>query len=280
MPIKLFEDGTIIDYAPSPGARKPPGGRVNGSKRKTFELNGKHKRFIRSSAIRQALTSKYAILFATLTFPKPINQRDANRCFSNFIDNLSTNFKLQSYVAVKENTKQGRPHFHILMDIPFTDFQVLNKAWCSSFRSYMPFSRNAFTTGRDPIIRSVKAIAGYITKYITKVERSQAEVKPQTRQYFVSMNVHSNPQEIPCWMKDYLLSKQGYEHYEGDFFTWYRLWDFSNLPEHLKAALELLAGPTKRRKQSNSRKKPVKSDAEQLKIQTNFGLTVDFCYNS
>ena len=233
MPIKLYEDGTIIRYAPSPGGR-PRGGSVNGSRHKTFEINGKHKRLIRSSAQRQALCVKYKLLFCTLTFPKNIDQKLANKCFSNFVDNLTTNYNLNSYVAVKENTKIGRPHFHCLFDLPYQDYKKLNLAWCRSFRSYMPYSPNAFTTGRRPIISNIKDVARYITKYITKTERAQSEIKPETRQYFISRNVSSRPQDISEWQLEYLISKFGYERYDGDFFTWFRLYDFYDPPEKYK----------------------------------------------
>lgn len=280
MSIKLYEDGTIIDYSPSPGARKPPGGVLNGKKRKTFELNGKHKRFIRSSAIRQALTAKYRLLFATLTFPKDLNEHEANKCFSNFTDNLQTNFKLNSYVAVKELTLKGRPHYHILLDIPFTDFKVLNKAWCSSFRHLMPGSNNAFTTGHRPIISSVKDVAAYITKYITKVEKAQDSLKPETRQYFISKNVHCNPAAISKDMLHDLLSAHGYEKYEGDYFTWYRLWDYSVLPERELAKMQKIEDEFQSRKQRKASRKADPPPEKQLQFGNYIAPNVDFCYNS
>ena len=279
MPINIYEDGTIIDYAPSPGGR-PPGGVINGKKRKTFGLNGKHRRVIRSSAVRQALCVKYNIMFACLTFTQNISQEDANKCFSNFVDNLTTNFKLNSYVAVKENTKQGRPHFHILLDLPFTDYKILNSAWCSSFRRHMPGSRNAFTTGRNPIIRNVDGVIRYITKYITKVSHAQEEIEPTTRQYFISQNVHCRPAVIPSWMKTYLLHKQGAERYEGDFFTWYRLYNYTCLPEAVEAEADSVQARPQRRKQKKPRKLTGKTDAEQLQIMLNLDKKVDLHYKN
>lgn len=249
-------------------------------KRKHFELNGKHKRFIRSSAIRQALIAKYRLLFATLTFPQDINQKEANKCFSNFVDNLSTNHKLHSYVAVKENTKKGRPHFHVILDIPFTDFKVLNKAWCASFRNHCNYSNNAFTTGRNPIVRSVDQVAKYITKYITKAERGNDSVKPTTRQYFVSQNVHCRPTVIPSWLKSYLLHKQGAEHYESDFFTWYRLYNFMDLPEVYLKEMERKTEENQSHKRKKDRRFKDPPPEKQLQIGTNWGVKVDLCYNS
>ncbi len=289
MPIKLYEDGTIIDYARSPGS-KPPGGRVNGQKRKTFEISGKHKRFIRSSAIRQALVSKYRLLFATLTFPSDIEQKAANRCFSNFVDNLKTNFNLHSYVAVKENhpgtsknstgVAKGRPHFHIILDIPYTDYKILNRAWCSAFNDYMSGSNNAFTTGKRPIVSRVEDVARYITKYITKAEDAQSGVKPTTRQYFISKNVHCQPATIQSGMKIYLESAHGAAVYKSDHYTWSRLYDFSELPERTLAEMQKILEVSQRYKQRKPSKLPDPPPEYQLQIDTFDRQIIDFSYNS
>lgn len=230
--IRLYEDGTIIKTADSPG-RNLRGGAIPGCIKKTFEIKAKHKRLIRSSAIRQALTAKYKILFCTLTFPREISQYDANKCFSNFVDNLKTNYKLHSYVAVKENTKRGRPHYHCLFDLPFTDFKKLNRAWIRAISDYMPGSNNAFTTGRNPIVSDVHLVARYISKYITKAKTAQETVKPTTRQYFLSENIAARPGVIDWNTLIYLLTKRKYSLYQGDFFTVYKIHDFAILPEKL-----------------------------------------------
>lgn len=278
MPVKFYEDGTIIDYAVSPGRKGLRGGRVNGTKRKTFELNSRHKRFIRCSAIRMARTAKYRLLVATLTFPKDVSEYEANRCFSNFINNLSTNFKLNAYVAVKELTQKGRPHYHIILDIPFTDFKILNQAWCSAFRYLMPGSNNAFTTGSRPIVSNVDDVARYITKYITKAERSQDAVKPATRQYFISNNVNCSPAFISDAMLIYLLKTHGYEKYEGNYFTWYRLYNCNVLPEVELAKMQKILDVSQSRKQRKSDKKPDPPPDNQLQFDNYMAPNVDFCH--
>lgn len=275
MPYRLYEDGTLISYARSPGGR-PPGGHVNGNKRKHFLLTSKHKRLIRSSAIRQGLTAKYKLLFCTLTFPGDISQREANKCFSNFTDNLKTNFKLNSYVAVKENTQRGRPHFHCLFDIPFTDFKVLNKAWNSAFDHLFDFSRNAFTTGRNPIIQNIGHVIGYITKYITKTVKAQTDVKPETRQYFISQNVHSSPALLSEDDFFFLMFKRKYEKFESEFFTWYRLDGFADLPEKY----QLNYDAPRKRKRNKVRQFSEKTGIINFEFDKNNGFTVDFHYNS
>lgn len=231
MPITSYEDGTITDCPASPGGRIPRKGGANGRKHKTFELNGASKRRIRCSAIRLKATAKNKVLVPVLTFPEDVEEPAANRCFSNLIDNLKTNFDLHSYLAVKELTKIGRPHFHLFLDIPYTPFKVLNQAWCSSFRHLMPSSDNALTTGPNPILSDVQDAVLYVTKYITKAEVGQKIMKPETRQYFISRNVLSRPAMITDSMLTYLLIKYAHDCYESDFFTWYRLHGYNVLPE-------------------------------------------------
>ena len=274
MPAYLYEDGTLITFAPSPGARKPPGGRANGLKRKTFELTGKHKRIIRSASIRLFLKKKHGILFCTLTFPQNISQRHANTCFSNFVDNLRTNFKLVDYVAVKELTKVGRPHFHCLLDIPYTDYKILNKAWCSSFSGFMSGSPNAFTTGRNPVIRHIEQVAKYITKYITKTITGQTVEKPTTRQYFISAGTRCNPARIPGWLVDYLKRHHAHEIYEGDYFTWHRLYNWCKIPEDYLSEVD----PPPKEKPKKPRRKAVKPDAKQGVMWENLDTKVDLHY--
>ncbi|MBA7532142.1 hypothetical protein ES705_24368 [subsurface metagenome] len=223
-----------------------------------------------------AKTAKYKLLFATLTFPEDVQEYEANRCFSNFVNNLSTNFKLNSHVAVKELTRKGRPHYHIILDLPFTDFKVLNNAWCSAFRHLMSGSNNAFTTGRRPIISSVDDVTRYITKYITKVERSQDAIKPATRQYFVSYNVHCNPATISKSMLTYLLATHGYERYEGDYFTWYRLYNYNILPEEEFGKMQKILDDSPRRTPRKPRQNPDPPPEIQLQFDNYMAPNVDF----
>jgi hypothetical protein len=274
MPTYLYEDGTMIRFARSPGGR-PPGGRANGSKTKHFVLTSKHKRLIRSAAIRLFIKKHYGILFCTLTFTKDIEEKAANQCFSNFIDNLKTNFKLIDYVAVKELTQKGRPHYHCLLDIPFTDYKKLNKAWIATFSALMPGSRNAFTTGRQPIIRDVHTVARYITKYITKVERSNEQTKPLTRQYFISRGTACRPALIPEWLREFLVKTKRPEEKEFDYFTWYRLRDWAELPEKYLEKVD----PPPDEKQKKHRSKPKKDRIQDPELIKNMGKKVDRHYN-
>lgn len=236
--IYLHESGMLVVCRSASGQKKPgnigKAGKELGKRKKSFELNNKKKRIIRNSAIRQSLIKKYQIVFLTLTFPGRISQKYANECFSKFIENLTTNYKLNSYVSVKENHKSGVPHFHCLLDIPFINFSTINRAWNSTYRGRLKFSPNAVTTGRDRIIKNVDKAAKYISKYISKAEKSTDYDKLiETRLYFISENVLSTPARINEGTMEYLLhiNKFTLQKIERSEFIVYFFKDFFCLPE-------------------------------------------------
>ena len=130
----------------------------------------------------------------------------------------------------------------------------------------MSFSPNAFTTGRNPIVRSVKQASNYITKYITKAETAAKLVESSTRIYFISQNVHSRPELIEPYIKDYLRHKHGAEFYEGDYFTWYRLFNYMDLPGKTRSKLVQIVDEQSVKRQPKVRGRPVISDAKQIPI--------------
>ena len=222
----------------------------------------------------ESISGLYKLLFCTLTFPQDIDQKAANECFSNYIDNLKTNYNLNSYVAVKENTKRGRPHYHCLLDLPYQDFKILNKAWCAAFSGYMHYSVNAFTTGKRPIVDNVRTAVDYITKYITKCEQSQDEVKPETKQYFISQNVAARPELISDAQLTYFLITQAHEKFESEYFTWYKLTDFHCLPEKYR----IKADSPKKKKPKKQRIIPINGRELPLIFPINDGYRVDFSH--
>lgn len=230
---RLYEDGTITVCKAIKGIKRPgKGGYSLGKRKKSFELTARKKRLIRCSALRQFLTKKNKLLFATLTFPGKVSQKYANETFHKFVDNLTKNYKLHSYVAVKENHKSGNPHFHVILDIPFTDFRVINKIWNNTFNDRFNFSPNAFTTGRIKFVSNVKQVASYISKYISKAEKHEGyQELITTRIYFISHNVLSNPVLIPENTLIYLLTKYQNTQFSDDHYSIYFLKNVALLPE-------------------------------------------------
>ena len=231
---RLYEDGTITVCKAVKGHCKGKKREIDykslGKKKKSFELTSRKKRLIRCSAIRQFYLKKYSLKFVTLTFPGKVNQNYANECFSKFVENLSKHYKLNSYVAVKENHKSGNPHFHCIFDLPFTDYRLLNKIWNHTFNDRFKFSNNAFTSGNNSVVRDIRQITAYITKYIIKAENSDNSIN-ETRIYFISSNVLSNPQLIDENTFIYLTTKFKYTTKIDDHYSIYFVKKLSCLPE-------------------------------------------------
>jgi len=259
--IRLYEDGTIISYADSKGQHLK-GGREIGKITKTFKMDSRKTRVVRSSVMRLRLKAKRSVLFCTLTFPMDITSKQANKVLSNYLDNLKTNFKLKNYVITRELTKRGRPHYHCVLNIPFTDFKKLNRAWCSAFSCYHPFVGNAFTTGRNPWVKDVGTLAAYITKYISKMPDKDYPSDDTARWYFISRECRSTPATIGYNTMMYLITKYESSIFVGDNFTVYKLKSFACLPE--------FAEP-KERKPKKVFKPPARSsNADLMDVSANF----------
>jgi len=226
---RLYENGTITITPLHRSYGKPPG---NKGKKKTFQLNSRRKRLIECSAIRMFYNKKYTIKFGTLTFSKTVDHKEANKCLSKFIDNLKLNYNVKSYIIVKELHISGNPHYHFLFDMPFNDFRTLNSAWCSACSDIMPFSFNAFTTGnkKSSIVKSIKDIIRYITKYITKA--AQIELS-ETRNYFIDHGTLSTGKLIDYNEYIYLITKFQSKTIVKDNFTLVYLKNFHYLPEKI-----------------------------------------------
>jgi hypothetical protein len=236
---RLYEDGTLISCADSMGNPGAKGGQELGKRKKSYRLKQRHKRLIRCSALRLAVLARRPVLFCTLTFPEQIDPGTANKCFSNFVDNLKTNYKLRNYVATAELTKAGRTHFHCILDIPLRNYQDYNKAWTATFPNHFARPRNSFRTGsakyRNPWTKDVRRVAGYIAKYITKTPGGDLyPIQYDARKYFISSEALTKPEEINYNSFIYYVTKYGSTVHVGDHFTVYRLKDFVILPEFEK----------------------------------------------
>lgn len=290
---RLYENGTITvcksikgrhkkqlqdpdqDPDPDPAATRRKKMQVLGNKRKSFELTPAKKRIIRCSAIRQFLTKEHSIKFITLTFPYKVPQSYANECFSKFVENCKETYKLKSYVAIKEleNKKGGlHTHFHCLFDIPFVDFEILNVAWCSTFRNRFPGSNNALSTGADPVIHNIDQVSKYITKYISKSTLPDRD--PVLIDYLVGCRMYFVSNHIRCQSKliDYetwlqLLARNQFKVFESDNYIVFCLQDFACLPEQIHFERQINQPERKKPPDKN-----VKS-SDAIKPNLNFSLT-------
>lgn len=169
-----------------------------GKTAKTFYINNRHYRSVSSSSVKLWQKRKNAIIFVTLTFPEFIQEIDANICFSKFVENLKVNYQLNHYLAIKELTEAGRPHFHCLFDLPFTDVYKLNKAWTMTYREFMPYSANALRLGspkHGTVVKNINQCVKYLCKYMSKIKDSDKN-RYKARCIFMSRSIRSRPVDI------------------------------------------------------------------------------------
>lgn len=193
MRYRLHECGLVTILPEKKNIVVPP--KEHGSKGKTYYIDWAIYRLIVSSAVKQYQNKVNNLVFLTLTFPNDISEEDANKCWSKYIDNLKLNYKLNSYVAVKELTERNRPHYHAIFDLPFQPIANLNRAWCATFPTYVNHSSNAarLPVGKNKaVVKDVVRITKYIGKYVSKARNTRY----RARCYFISRNVRSSPREL------------------------------------------------------------------------------------
>lgn len=198
-----------------------------GKMEKSFKIDNQVYRKIASGAHYMVKESEFKTLFVTLTFPKfkkRINGKEINQCFSRFMENLHNNYSVTHYIAVREfGEKNHRYHFHLLLDIKYTDFRVLNNAWCRAISDIAHSSNCAFRTKRKTYIisRPGKALR-YCCKYFAKQRGS----KSKTRLVFMSLPLILKPKKEFCRVEDIL---KGYKfifiQQTSDYTTCFRITD-------------------------------------------------------
>lgn len=187
--------------------------RMNGLKKKTYEISKAHYRSIASAAVNLWACKRNRLVFFTLTFPFSPTEKIANACFSKFMDNLKITYGLKNYIATKERgEKGGLLHYHCLFDLPFRDIRILNKAWCSTFKDYHAFSPNAINLpaarNGGAVIRSLERCVKYICKYVSK---SVGKTFDQPC-VFISREISSKPRELRA--EEVTMLQDSIENYE------------------------------------------------------------------
>jgi len=198
-----------------------------GRMEKTFSINNQVYRKIASGAHYMIKEAKYKTLFITLTFPKfkkQPNEKEINKCFSRFMENLHNNYGVTYYIAVRERGRiRGRYHFHLLLSIKFVDFALLNAAWCSAISDIAGYSVNAMQSDRKTlfITRPGKALR-YCCKYFAKQRGSRSK----TRIVFLSMPLLIKPKREYCDIESILNGyKSIYIQQTSDYSTCFRITD-------------------------------------------------------
>ncbi len=121
-------------------------------------------------ALWQNKTSKHC-LFLTFTIPFEIDEKVLVKIWNNLLNNLRVSYEISNYVWVKEYQKNGRLHYHILIDRVYVDIKSLQKTWnncIENVTNVMPAGSNSVRLGFNPIVRNIKKVKNYLSKYMTK----------------------------------------------------------------------------------------------------------------
>lgn len=155
--------------------------------RSVFALSRSKKR------IRRLVNSNHGMdKFLTLTFAENVTDiPQANYQFKIFRQKLERYLGRQfKYLGVLEFQKSGRIHYHVMLDIPYIEWQVLSKIW--------GYGRIQIETIRDK-----RKTGAYIAKYVTKgLDDIRLYGK---RTYFYSIKLLSLPVEALDKIVDALL---------------------------------------------------------------------------
>jgi hypothetical protein len=166
--------------------------KTNGLMKKNYGIDNRQFRKMQSASHYLIKKSEHKILFITLTFPqfhKYLSPNEANKLFSQFVENLRRRHGCEGYIAVRENgSKFGRLHYHLLISMPFVSFPDLNSYWCDIISDYCSFAPNALQT--DPKTKFIKnpvRAMYYVSKYFSKTGATKSE----SRVVFISRNLLS-----------------------------------------------------------------------------------------
>jgi len=136
--------------------------------RKGYRIIKSTRRKLVSSAFLLFVRKQHEIAFLTLTFPYKVREGvKINPMLNRFITNLKKNYGLKGFLWTREDQKNGRPHYHMLCDIPYQSIKKINSAWCSAIGEFSPNAVRLPKKGKA-IVKDIDRTSRYVTKYITK----------------------------------------------------------------------------------------------------------------
>lgn len=261
MPL-IYRSGLIVDAAKGRVTKKV----VRGSQPIiAYGINPQAKRKILDAVTIQAmdlsnswqegLNRKVNHVFFTVTFEESnIDSwygNSANVALSKWLENCKKNYKMSSYVWVREYTKELVPHYHVIATMPFISISKLNKAW-SRARGDKQVVKNALRTGYDPVtkksrmkLQSYEGAVNYALKYIQKssigdicvmkptclvADRKTWEFKNghSVRAYGISHNLYAKPRRINWDLARHMYKRIEYNRLDTDFARLYFIEDIGD----------------------------------------------------
>jgi hypothetical protein len=168
--------------------------------------------------------SKY-MLFLTFTFPFDVKEIDASKVWHLLLKSLYKTYNVKNYVWVKENQKNGRVHYHLLIDTGHINIKALqstyNNCICHVFGE-CDTSNNSVRLGNNPTIRNITSISRYLSKYISK----EPEIYTRRASGWSELELYNDydTAELLVLLKD--MNVYCKTIYVSDMFSVYILLDF------------------------------------------------------
>lgn len=150
-------------------------------------LNYARRQQYRRDMIRRLATSNFNMKYAkfiTLTFSK--NETDlhaANKKYKQFIQKLRRRYGMFKYITVIEFQERGSIHYHMLSDLPFIPYTIINTLWGNG---------NIDIRAVD----KVDNLGAYLVKYMNK-DNDDIRLKGE-KAYLISNNL-IKPSVITNW---------------------------------------------------------------------------------
>lgn len=149
-----------------------------------YSIDNSQYNHIVSAAFKLAREATETIQFYTFTFANDPDEKSANRSICKFFKEFNREREVK-YVWTKERQKNGKIHFHALLDSGYVPAKDLQNMWNRSILfacGNVPISNNSFRLppkANREIFRNrdIISIAKYIAKYISK-ERSKSFEQP------------------------------------------------------------------------------------------------------
>jgi len=200
------------------------------------------KYIIKRSAVRSACIDAWEkrrtkfMFFFTVTMPRAVNETDCARAWELFLNNLRKNYKITSYVWVKERQKNSRLHYHIIVDRNRINAKKLQATWENSFKTITGFTHNFHNSvrlGRDPVVRSIKAVCNYLSKYFAK--DCNGNLRTYSKRCFGNSNGIQFKRNITeAEFKKIWVNCRIKLVFEHSFFNVYQVVDFFDVAFHWK----------------------------------------------
>ncbi len=192
--------------------------------RKGYCIKKSTRRNLISSAFLLFVKKQHQIIFLTLTFPERIQKKQKiNPMLHKFLTNMHETYGMKDFLWTREDQKSGRPHYHLLADMPFQPIKKINDAWCHAIGMK---SNNAVRLPKDhkAILKDLDRTCRYITKYVSKNEKGDYS----ERCFSISKNIKIEPIRISEFDLEYINIDFGkdlkYRYY--DHCTTIKIWDF------------------------------------------------------